>query len=282
MSTSGRTDGPVDILIVGAMRSGTTTIARHLGAHPDVHCAAAKEVHYFDRHYDAGPQWYREQLGGRRHQLRLDATPNYMHDPQAIARIGRDAPDAHIIVSLRDPVKRAYSHYWHNVARGKEPLSFAAALAAEPERLAADRLTRAWFSYRDRGFYGRQIAALLDEVDPRLVHLVDFDRYAQDQGRSLLDLCARLGLAPPTAIEPERPRANGYQGFRSLRLRRFGAQLPAPLRRAVGRINRVETSYPPLPTATAEALRAEYAEDQELLARLRRQLAGQEELRNAA
>src|SRR5688572_14326389 len=112
-----------DFLIVGAMRSGTTSLHKYLQAHPDVFVASGKEVHFFDRRYGRGLDWYRSRFAGvTTERVVGEATPAYMYDENAIARIAHDLPDARLIVVLRNPVDRAYSHYWRNRSRGRENL----------------------------------------------------------------------------------------------------------------------------------------------------------------
>ena len=143
-----------DFVILGAQKAGTTSLYAYLCAHPDVRAAARKEVHYFDLNYARGATWYRsmfplaaglarERRGGRR-VLVGEASPYYLFYPLAAERAGAVVPSAQLIVLLRDPVERAWSHYRHEVKAGREPLEFEAALAAEPTRLAgADAALRA-------------------------------------------------------------------------------------------------------------------------------------------
>ena len=95
-------------LIVGAMRSGTTSLARYLASHPDVLFAPQKEVHFFDRNFHRGVAWYASQFAGDP-TLRLagEATPSYMYDELAVERMSHTVPHAKLIAVLRDPTERA-------------------------------------------------------------------------------------------------------------------------------------------------------------------------------
>lgn len=138
-----------DLVIAGVQKGGTTPFFRFLSEHPQVMRGLVKESHYFDRHYARGPIWYRAlyPLNASRQRLAkklgrevrvMDATPDYVFDPRAPGRIARDLPDARFVIFLRDPVARAYSNYQMMVAREYETLSFADAMAAEPERTAGE------------------------------------------------------------------------------------------------------------------------------------------------
>lgn len=178
-----------DFLIVGAQKAGTSSLFAYLSQHPNVRSAQVKEVHYFDLHFDRSLHWYRAhfpsrvKLDRREHDVTGEASPDYLYHPQAARRIGSVVPDAKLIVLLRDPVARAYSHYHHERDRGREPLpTFEDAVRAEPRRLrprngarAVDRYTRAHrrHSYVARGRYAQQLRRYLD-VFPRHKILVLF------------------------------------------------------------------------------------------------------------
>jgi hypothetical protein len=79
-----------DFLIVGAMRSGTTALARLLGAHPNIFLPAEKEIRFFDLLFDNGWEWYGEHFRGAPEDHAIgEATPSYMYDVEAMTRIGR-------------------------------------------------------------------------------------------------------------------------------------------------------------------------------------------------
>ena len=132
-----------DFLIVGVMKGGTTSLFRYLAQHPDVLPPFRKEIKYFDCNYFEGAAWYRAHFPLRQKftdgsKLTGEATPYYIFHPTAHERVASAVPQAKIIIILRNPVERAYSHHQHMVRVGREPLSFEEALAAERERLAGE------------------------------------------------------------------------------------------------------------------------------------------------
>ena len=162
--------GP-DFVVIGTQRGGTTSLHAYLAAHPQVTLPRTKELHYFTDRFARGREWYLGQFPERVPVFGRtgEATPYALFHPLAPDRLRATAPDAKLIVLLRNPVDRAYSHYLMEHARGDEPLDFAAALAAEPERLAgeeahllADPDYVSWshkhFSYLVRGDYAPQLA----------------------------------------------------------------------------------------------------------------------------
>jgi hypothetical protein len=179
-----------ELLVIGAQRGGTSSLYRYLGAHPQVVPSLRKEVEYFTRRYAEGQRWYRAHFPLRgQGTITFEADPYYLFHPLAAERAALTVPDARLVVMLRDPVKRAYSHWQHNRMLGVEPLDFPAALEAEPERLAgeeerimADPSYDAWnhnmLSYAARGRYAPQLRAWLRHYpDDRLLVMRSEDFY---------------------------------------------------------------------------------------------------------
>jgi len=131
--------GP-DFAIMGTQRGGTTSLHAYLSAHPLVATPATKELHFLTDRYGRGPDWYAGQFPSSlpAGALTGEATPYAIFHPRSPHRLLEVAPAASIIVLLRNPVDRAYSHYRLERSRGHEPLSFAEALAAEQTRLAGE------------------------------------------------------------------------------------------------------------------------------------------------
>jgi hypothetical protein len=128
-----------DFIIIGTMKGGTTSMFQYLALHPHVHPPFRKEIKYFDIHYPKGLGWYRSHfplwLKMRDGGLTGEATPYYLFHPLAAARMANVLPKVKLILMLRNPVDRTYSHYNHMLRVGREPLPFEEAIAAEPERI---------------------------------------------------------------------------------------------------------------------------------------------------
>ncbi|QSB06958.1 sulfotransferase domain-containing protein [Natronoglycomyces albus] len=150
------------LLICGGQRCGTTSLYRALASHPVVLKAILhKGVHYFDTSYHKGLDWYRAHFPTRATATRIgdhtgvspvafESSPYYLYHPRAAARIAKDLPGVKIIVLVRDPVERAYSHHAHEVARGFEDLDdFTEAIGAEGQRLKGEEARLR----RDSGYY---------------------------------------------------------------------------------------------------------------------------------
>jgi hypothetical protein len=156
-----------DIVIIGAMKAGTTSLYHYLCQHPKVRGAWSKEVHYFDENYDRNPLWYRSNFDLYGEGISVEATPRYLHDEEALWRLSVLLPDITVIALLREPVSRAYSHYKH-VRRGMgkwgtDHRSFDEAVRADIESagrkgvLGDGTYKDIYHSYVRRGIYAPQI-----------------------------------------------------------------------------------------------------------------------------
>lgn len=169
-----------NFLIIGAAKSGTTSLYHYLKDHPDIFMSSVKETNFF---LGDGETAAKEVgLDGSVREIsrvsnladysalfdaavtekaRGEASPKYLYYPGTAGRIKAALPDAKIIAVLRHPVDRAYSAFLHHVREDQEEYTdFAAALRAEPERI--ERGVDPKFHYRNRGFYFRQLAPYYD------------------------------------------------------------------------------------------------------------------------
>lgn len=113
-SAGGAKLGFPDVVIAGAARSGTSTLAARLSQHPGVDGGSIKEPNYFSHNLSKGADWYDNLFMPRREGLlRLDASMAYTapQNPQALGALASAAPDARIIYAVREPLARAISHY---------------------------------------------------------------------------------------------------------------------------------------------------------------------------
>ena len=180
--------------IIGAQKSGTTSLAYALGAHPRVSLATHKEAHLFDDSSVRANGLDQERLKNSfpvlaGESLLLDATPIYMYLPGCIEMLAEHNPEAKIVAVLRDPGDRVVSHYYHSRRNGVETKPLLLALLLEPLRLARDRDPLAplsahrWWSYRSRGKYSGQILRVLESFDELL--LVRYEDLVSDPERVL-------------------------------------------------------------------------------------------------
>jgi sulfotransferase family protein len=256
-------------LIIGAMKGGTSTLARTLAQHPQVFVPRGKEMHFFDQHFDRGLDWYRSWFEDAGAATAVgEASPTYLHNDEALSRMAGTLPDARLIAILRDPVDRAYSHYWHNVRRGREPLSFREALEAEPGRRESPSGRKGVYAYVDQGRYVRQLQKVVMLYPREALLVLVLEEFSRDPVDGLRAVWRFLRV--DEGFVPSRPDAhmNRARRYWSLGLHRYLRRRPRTLpTRVLGRLNiRPGRPHPPMdPTLRAE-LAERFREDNRALA----------------
>jgi hypothetical protein len=249
-------------IIGGAMRAGTSSLNAYLREHPEISVSRPKEVHFFDQNYGQGLEWYRQHFPHRSGIAIGEATPDYLYHQKAPQRIAETLPQVRVLLMLRDPVDRAYSHYWHNRSVGKEQLPFEEALRVERHRLEGSLKDRVTFSYVDRGRYSAQIERLFGHIDPGRVLIQTFDDLQSNPELLYRRTCKFLGVDQSYLPKILGSHVNAYAGYRSVRVRSFSKSLPKTLRNAVAKFNKVpKSSYPPISKDDKAFIEQELIED---------------------
>jgi hypothetical protein len=220
--SAGLRSGP-DFVIIGAKRGGSTSLNNYVLEHPSIAPVFPgrqhiKGVRYYDNRYDRGLTWYRShfpiEIAGRQAVRPLvspwvcgEASPYYLFHPLAAERLARDFPDIRIIVSLRDPIERAFSHFKERTHHGGETLSFEDALAAEEDRLRgeAERIVaepgylspeHENHSYLAQGRYLDMLPRWFSLFPREQFHITISEEFYADPDRHVNEVWKFLGLPP--------------------------------------------------------------------------------------
>ena len=214
----------VAFIVAGVQKGGTTALFDYLGDEAGLSLSREKEAHFFD---DDARDWVAPDYGAYHAQFsapdgrpRGEATPIYLYWPNSLERIRAYNPAIRLIVMLRDPVERAWSHWKMEFARGVETKPFAWCIREGRQRLFAAEPTglRPWgfdreVSYVERGFYGEQIERLFGLFPRDHVLILKSGDLRGDPGAVLGQVRAFLGLpagAPPTPREVHVARDMDY------------------------------------------------------------------------
>jgi hypothetical protein len=233
-----------DFIIIGAAKSGTTSLYGSLTDHPfvlpcttsDPHFQNTKEIHFFSSGFQRGEDWYRSHfpLESERREFETEhgrpcltgeASPSYISSYWAAGRIRNVLPDVRLLAVLRNPVDRAYSQFQMSRRQGLEPLdSFEEATAAEADRLRPEvaRLSTdphytspdfGCWSYLARSRYAEQLERWL-ELFPReqFLFLKAEDLFA-DPETALSTTYDYLGLPPHAPEGVSRLNSAQYEGI---------------------------------------------------------------------
>lgn len=211
-----------NLVVIGAMKCGTTALHRYLDAHPEIGMSAMKETNFFvgPEFRDEEPEpWWR---GGQWHRgidwyaslfdpakpVRGETSPSYTSPdhPQVPGRMAKVVPDARLVYLVRDPLDRALSQYQHHVGDGAEHRSVGEALL-DPES-----------QYLSRSRYHDRLVPFLELFDPSQVLVVVQERLLRDRRPTLRRIYDHVGadphwwadeLAEPWHVGPPLPELPG-------------------------------------------------------------------------
>jgi len=119
-------DALPNLIVIGAMKCGTTSFHYYLSITPEIFMSAVEELDYFllERNYGKGLEWYKSQFDSQ-FIIRGESSQNYTKahhfQPGIVERMYECVPDAKLIYLVRDPVKRIESHYREALEGGYAP-----------------------------------------------------------------------------------------------------------------------------------------------------------------
>jgi hypothetical protein len=272
---------PIDLMIVGAPKAGTTSLKSWLGQHPAIATHDTREFIYFAsdeafrQGYDAA---FAAHFGedARSSAARVAKSVAMMYSREALARLKAHNPAVQVALLLREPIARAHSEFWYAKRRGREP---AASFAAALDRIAAQPAddARTHDAYLARGRYAEFLEPILDLFGPAQVGVLLLEELECDPVTACQALFGRLAGVDPAFAPPAERRHNEAAAPRSpllldvvTRARRqpvlrgalravLGAPARKRLRAALFGINEAPFEIPPLDAPTRERLEAYFA-----------------------
>ena len=260
-----------NLVIIGAMKSGTTSLHAYLDQHPAVAMSDPKEIHYFtDRNADRSVEWYAAHFDPDA-PVRGEASPGYTKFPHRAGvpeRMHRIIPDARLIYIVRDPVARTVSQYLHEYLRHREDRPLSEALADFQGNV-----------YVDQSRYAYQLDQYLPYYPLERIHVMTTESLEGDPGAALRAVTDFLDLEPypfdvatKANVANRRGRTNGLgRILETARATRIGRHLPQPLveagKRVRGGLSR-RVGRPELDPTLRKALRDEFRDDVRLLREL--------------
>ena len=272
-----------DFFIVGAARSGTTSLWQYLNQHPSIFMPsdlAYKEPAYFAELYGINniEQYLSLFTDALPEQYIGEASTAYLTAPESPRKIFTDIPDAKIIIMLRNPIERAYSLYCWMAKEGYEYIcTFEEALKEEKKR----RHTQDFkfnnpenyynYLYFHSGLYCEQILRYIEVFPRNQIHIILFDAFFKDSLKVTKDVYRFLGVEP--SFTPQVGIHNISGSVHSIKVQ-FGIRkfmnsnikfIPQRVRNSLGRIllalNTKSTQPPGMVPGTRERLQKQYKSD---------------------
>lgn len=206
MELFSKKDRKIDFITVGTQKGGTSALDYYLRKHPDIGMADSKELHFFDNEKIFSKPWinYR-RLTKHFHftngkTVYGETTPNYMYWTPSIRRIWEYNNRMKLIIILRNPIYRAFSHWNMQLRRknrNREVNDFWYCIKNERSRIKeALPFQHRGYSYVDRGFYSEQIRRILRFFKPKQLAFIKYDDFIQSQKLTLTRVFEFLGVDP--------------------------------------------------------------------------------------
>jgi hypothetical protein len=193
----------VGFLIAGVQKGGTSSLLSYLRQHRQIGTADTKEVHFFDDEetFSRGrpdyAAYHRRFVSKRSARIYGEATPIYLYWSQALQRIQEYNRDMKLVVLLRNPVQRAWSHWQMETGRKMENLPFSMAIRQESARVReALPLQHRVYSYLDRGFYAGQIKRARSFFSERQLMFIKSERFYTAPAQTVAAVVKFLDLPP--------------------------------------------------------------------------------------
>lgn len=255
-----------NLVIIGAMKSATTSLNHYLAAHPEIHMAARKELDFFveEQNWDKGLDWYRSWFRTDR-RIVGEASPNYTIFPfrrGVPQRMHSVIPEAKLVYLVRDPIQRMVSHYLHSLFMRRETRPIDEALTD----------TDSWYFHRS--LYHQQLDQYAPYYDPSRILVLSSEELLADRAGTLRRLFRFVGADDSVECEAftqERHVASEKRQLTRLgvalegKIERARPMLPAGLRRAMGGVKRRLLSRgierPALSPAARDRIAVQLADD---------------------
>ena len=211
-----------DFLIIGAVRSGTTSLYYDICQHPSVEKAAYDEVGFFDDNFHLGLNWYRSIFPTKKKMEKIrngtgfsitgEDTPFYIWNNDAVERIAQLLPKIKLIVILRNPVDRAYSNYYLGVREGTEKRSFKDAIMMDMDYINQQKLENIDYkkSYIAKGLYSEQLKKWFKVFNKKQICVISTEKFLENPNEILEKIFKFLELPGFSINKFEKRKVSSY------------------------------------------------------------------------
>ncbi len=207
----------VDFIVAGVQKAGTTALHYFIAKHPHIALPRDQALHFFDKEENfQGPPDYNVLLSNfdpaRRWQIAGEVTSDYVYWKPAMERIACYNPQMKIIVSLRNPADRAFSHWNMRKAKNQEPDDFLDAIKRDQSQPIKDfSLEYRRFAYVDRGRYSSQIERVFRFFPREQVLIIKYENYRRDYSGTVDSVFDFLGVKRLPGLKNRERNVGPYQ-----------------------------------------------------------------------
>ena len=204
-----------DFLVIGVGRGGTTSCFHYLSQHPSIIGSAYDEIGFFDENFHLGLNWYRSMFPTKFLKKKIvkkfgkcltyDVTPAYIRKPWVARRIKELFPEIKLIVLLRNPVDKAYSHYHSSIKSGVQKYSFEEMVEEDiktfqkfenTNSIIDDEYFRNYIekSLLGRGIYAQQLKIWFELFDPKQILILTSEELSTETNKVMNKIFRFLDL----------------------------------------------------------------------------------------
>jgi len=213
-----------DFIIIGTVRSGSTSLYYNICEHPSVLDAAYDEIGYFDSNYHLGENWYRSMFPRQKimdkiknntgYAMTGEDTPFYFWKKSVAERIFKDLPKSKMIIIFRNPVDRAFSNYNLGLRTKTEKLSFEEAIDEEMrflEKNSFEKCANRKRSYLAKGFYDIQMNIWLNVFTKKQFHFLSTEDMQKNPKNELQNVFRFLEIPDYEIKNPQKQKSEKYE-----------------------------------------------------------------------
>ncbi len=227
--------------VIGTQKSGTTTLHDWLSSEPGIRLPSQKETHFFSMEeiFNRGLDWYMDQFPKTEPDSAAffgEVDPDYIFYENTPDRIKAFIDKPRLILILRNPIERAYSHYLMSYRRGIETLPFSEALRSEESRRShGDKHYNPHFSYMGRGEFCAQIGRYREVFPESEFLFIKYDElFNAETGKDIYQaVCRFIGLKEPKQTFDVAKKTNVASRFKSKLFADF-IYGKSPLKKTIG------------------------------------------------
>jgi len=220
-----------DFIIIGTVRSGSTSLYYNICEHPSVLPAAYDEIGFYDSNYHLGVNWYRSMFPTKKemqkiekntgHAITGEDTPFYIWNSEAAERIYKDITNSKIIAIFRNPIDRAFSNYNVGKRAGTSPefvgitekLSFEDAIDKEIEFMKENSLQKSIErrgSYLSKGHYAEQLKIWLKIFPKKQIHILSTEDMQKNPESTISEIFQFLDISDYIIKNPQKQKYFKY------------------------------------------------------------------------
>jgi hypothetical protein len=198
--TTGHESQRINFIVTGVQKAGTTALFQYLKKHPDISMSSKKELHFFssDPFPEDDYESYHSFFDWEGDFVRGEITPRYSYVKESVQRIHAYNPHIKLILILRNPIERAFSHWNMRMQKKEVPNSFLDCLKAEilrmnfPEKFGQIPED----DYIRRGYYAEQIERIYTFFNKEQILILKYEEFRDNQASTLTSIFNFLGVDP--------------------------------------------------------------------------------------